>query len=79
LLKVEAFKLAAIFVINSVAVKAKIQRPGPTRPRPGPSRPRPRPRTQMCPRGQAWPVLEDYITGFQNIANNSVWQKKSQA
>jgi len=50
LLKVEAFKLAAIFVINSVVVKAKIQRPmtrprpGPTRPRPGPSRPKPRPR-----------------------------------
>jgi len=40
LLKVEAFKLAAIFVINSVIVKAKIQRPR-TRPRPGPTRPRP--------------------------------------
>jgi len=42
LLKVEAFKLAAIFVINSVVVKAKIQRPS-MRPTPGPSRPRPRP------------------------------------
>jgi len=41
MLKVEAFKLAAIFVINSVVVKAKIQRPR-TRPRPGPLRPRPR-------------------------------------
>jgi len=47
LLKVEAFKLAAISVINSVVVKAKIQRPrpGPTmlrpRPRLRPSRPRP--------------------------------------
>jgi len=38
LLKVEAFKLAAIFVINSVVVKAKIQRPR-TKPRPGPTRP----------------------------------------
>jgi len=48
LLKVEAFKLAAIFVINSVVVKAKIQRPRmrprpvPSRPRLGPSRSRPR-------------------------------------
>jgi len=33
LLKVETFKFAAIFVINSVVVEAKIQRPR-TRPRP---------------------------------------------
>jgi len=44
---IKAYKLAAIFVINSVVVKAKIQRP-----RTGPSRLRPRPRTQTC-------VLED--------------------
>jgi len=40
LFKVEVFKLAAIFVINSVVVEAKIQRPR-TSPRPEPSRPRP--------------------------------------
>jgi len=56
LLKVETFKLAAIFVINSVVVKTKIQRPR-TRPRPGPSRLRPRPGPSR-PR----PVLEDYVT-----------------
>jgi len=40
LLKAEAFKLAAIFVIKIVVGKATIQRPR-TRPRSGPSRPRP--------------------------------------
>jgi len=61
--------------LTSVVVKAKIQRPGPSRLRPGPSRPRPRPGPFKA-EAEAWTLktkastLESYANFKANITHN---------